>query len=50
MSLAICLPFAVQGTLMPNVHTGYGLLVGGVLAVDNAVIPYAVGGYLESVF
>jgi len=29
--------------LMPDAHLGYGLPIGGVLAVENAVIPYAVG-------
>jgi tRNA-splicing ligase RtcB len=29
--------------LMPDAHVGYGLPIGGVLATDNAVIPYAVG-------
>ena len=28
---------------MPDAHAGYGLPIGGVLATDNAVIPYAVG-------
>lgn len=28
---------------MPDAHQGYGLPIGGVLAVENAVIPYAVG-------
>ncbi|MEJ7665659.1 MAG: RtcB family protein [Hymenobacter sp.] len=28
---------------MPDAHHGYGLPIGGVLATDNAVIPYAVG-------
>ncbi len=37
------LPVAVQGALMPDAHSGYGLPIGGVLATDNAVIPYAVG-------
>lgn len=37
------LPIVVQGALMPDAHTGYGLPIGGVLATDNAVIPYAVG-------
>jgi len=37
------LPIAVQGALMPDAHPGYGLPIGGVLATDNAVIPYAVG-------
>ena len=34
---------AARGALMPDAHTGYGLPIGGVLAVRNAVIPYAVG-------
>ncbi|MDQ3624226.1 MAG: RtcB family protein, partial [Verrucomicrobiota bacterium] len=34
---------AVAGALMPDAHVGYGLPIGGVLATDNAVIPYAVG-------
>lgn len=37
------LPVAVGGALMPDAHVGYGLPIGGVLAVDNAVIPYGVG-------
>ncbi len=37
------LPIAVQGALMPDAHVGYGLPIGGVLATENAVIPYAVG-------
>jgi len=37
------LPVSVRGALMPDAHTGYGLPIGGVLATDNAVIPYAVG-------
>jgi tRNA-splicing ligase RtcB len=28
---------------MPDAHQGYGLPIGGVLATDNAVIPYGVG-------
>ena len=28
---------------MPDAHVGYGLPIGGVLATDNTVIPYAVG-------
>ena len=43
MELAMRLPVTVQGALMPDVHAGYGLPIGGVLAVENAVIPYAVG-------
>ncbi|MCE5294762.1 MAG: RtcB family protein, partial [Chlamydiales bacterium] len=37
------LPISVAGALMPDAHQGYGLPIGGVLATDNAVIPYAVG-------
>ena len=29
--------------LMPDAHLGYGMPIGGVVAVDNAVIPAAVG-------
>jgi tRNA-splicing ligase RtcB (3'-phosphate/5'-hydroxy nucleic acid ligase) len=43
MELAMQLPISLQGALMPDAHVGYGLPVGGVLATDNAVIPYAVG-------
>ncbi len=40
---ALKLPVAVEGALMPDAHHGYGLPIGGVLATDNAVIPYGVG-------
>ena len=40
---ACALPVAVAGALMPDAHVGYGLPVGGVLATENAVIPYGVG-------
>jgi len=43
ISLAARLPVAVAGALMPDAHQGYGLPIGGVLATDNAIIPYAVG-------
>lgn len=43
MFLAAKLPIAVSGALMPDAHFGYGLPIGGVLATDNAVIPYGVG-------
>lgn len=43
MELAMSLPIVVQGALMPDAHTGYGLPIGGVLATQNAVIPFAVG-------
>ncbi|MBU0973444.1 MAG: RtcB family protein [Proteobacteria bacterium] len=43
MEDACSLPVSVKGALMPDAHQGYGLPIGGVLAVDGAVIPYAVG-------
>lgn len=43
INIAVRLPVAVAGALMPDAHQGYGLPIGGVLAADNAVIPYGVG-------
>src|SRR5512140_235468 len=43
MDAAMTLPVTVAGALMPDAHVGYGLAIGGVLATDNAVIPYGVG-------
>ena len=43
MELAMRLPIALRGALMPDAHQGYGLPIGGVLATKNAVIPYGVG-------
>jgi tRNA-splicing ligase RtcB (3'-phosphate/5'-hydroxy nucleic acid ligase) len=43
MRNAVRLPVSVSGALMPDAHQGYGLPIGGVLATENAVIPYAVG-------
>ena len=43
MRNACKLPVAVAGALMPDAHVGYGLPIGGVLATEGAVIPYAVG-------
>jgi tRNA-splicing ligase RtcB (3'-phosphate/5'-hydroxy nucleic acid ligase) len=43
MNIASKLPVAVAGALMPDAHQGYGLPIGGVLATNNAIIPYAVG-------
>jgi tRNA-splicing ligase RtcB (3'-phosphate/5'-hydroxy nucleic acid ligase) len=43
MELAMRLPIAMKGALMPDAHQGYGLPIGGVLAAQNAVIPYGVG-------
>jgi tRNA-splicing ligase RtcB len=43
MEIAMKLPVAAAGALMPDAHQGYGLPIGGVLATNNAVIPYGVG-------
>jgi tRNA-splicing ligase RtcB len=43
MDNAMRLPVSVAGALMPDAHVGYGLPIGGVLATENVVIPYAVG-------
>jgi tRNA-splicing ligase RtcB len=43
MRNACALPVSVKGALMPDAHQGYGLPIGGVLATEGAVIPYAVG-------
>lgn len=40
---ALKLPVSKAGALMPDGHSGYGLPIGGVLATENAVIPYGVG-------
>jgi len=38
------LPFAFHHiAILPDVHSGYGMPIGGVLATENVVIPYAVG-------
>ncbi len=43
MQTAAKLPVAVAVALMPDAHQGYGMPIGGVLATNNAIIPYAVG-------
>ena len=43
MKQACALPLARGAALMPDAHVGYGLPIGGVLALENAVVPYAVG-------
>lgn len=43
MEQACSMPNAVGAALMPDAHVGYGLPIGGVLALDNAVCPFAVG-------
>lgn len=37
------LPISIAAALLPDAHSGYGLPIGGVLATNNAVIPYGVG-------
>lgn len=43
MEQACTLPMAVGAALMPDAHVGYGLPIGGVLALEGAVCPYGVG-------
>jgi tRNA-splicing ligase RtcB len=43
MDLAAKLPSSYAAALMPDAHLGYGLPIGGVLATEDTVIPYAVG-------
>ncbi|MBN2302273.1 MAG: RtcB family protein [Lentisphaerae bacterium] len=43
MKNACRLPVAIRGALMPDAHTGYGMPIGGVLATQEAIIPFAVG-------
>lgn len=43
MDSSMRLPVSVVGALMPDAHLGYGLPIGGVLATEDVVIPYAVG-------
>lgn len=43
MNAARALPVAVACAMMPDAHQGYGLPIGGVLATEGCVIPYAVG-------
>lgn len=43
MRQACAIPGAVGAALMPDAHIGYGLPIGGVLAIEGAVVPYAVG-------
>lgn len=43
MKRAMEIPPTVLGALMPDAHFGYGIPIGGVLALDNAVSPFSVG-------
>ena len=40
---AMRLPVTVAGALMPDAHIGYGVPIGGVVALEGAVAPYMVG-------
>jgi len=40
---AMRLPVTVAGALMPDAHIGYGIPIGGVVALENAIAPYMVG-------
>lgn len=40
---AMRLPVTVGGALMPDAHVGYGIPIGGVVALEGAVAPYMVG-------
>ena len=43
LNRAMQLPVTVAGALMPDAHVGYGIPIGGVVALENAVAPYMVG-------
>jgi tRNA-splicing ligase RtcB len=43
LELALRLPIALQGALMPDAHPGYALPIGGVFAAHRAVAPAMVG-------
>ena len=40
---AMRLPVTVAGALMPDAHVGYGIPIGGVVALEDAVAPFMVG-------
>ena len=40
---AMRLPVTAGGALMPDAHVGYGIPIGGVVALENAVAPFMVG-------
>ncbi len=43
LELALRLPIALEGALMPDAHVGYALPIGGVFAAHRAVSPAMVG-------
>ena len=40
---AIEQPFTIRGVLLPDVHTGYSLPIGSVIATDSVIVPAWVG-------
>ena len=43
MNKVMSLPISSQGALMPDAHQGYGMPIGGVAILDNAISPNFVG-------
>lgn len=43
LETALSIPVAVQGAAMPDMHVGYSMPIGGVVALDRAVSPSFVG-------
>ncbi len=43
MKRVLSIPVSVNGAMMPDAHVGYGMPIGGVAALDNAVSPGFVG-------
>lgn len=43
IAIASKLPISLRAAVMPDGHQGYSIPIGGVLATDNVVIPFAVG-------
>lgn len=43
MKRVLSLPVSVKGAMMPDAHVGYGMPIGGVAVLDNAISPGFVG-------
>jgi len=43
MKRVLSIPVSINGAMMPDAHVGYGMPIGGVAALDNAVSPGFVG-------
>jgi len=43
LEIALRLPVAIGGAVMPDMHIGYSLPIGGVVSLDNAISPAFVG-------